>query len=70
MKEIIIIIILLLVLVLTVQYKNYKRNNLKLITKNNKYGNVNNSVNDDINLIGRSKGARMRDNKYEYYNKK
>ena len=62
MKEIIIIIILLLVLVLTVQYKNYKRNNLKSVTKNNNY--------DDINLIGRSKGARMRDNKYEYYSKK
>ena len=62
MKEIIIIIILLLVLVLTVQYKNYKRNNLKSVTKNNNY--------DDINLIGHSKGARMRDNKYEYYSKK
>ena len=61
MKEIIIIIILLLVLVLTVQYKNYKRNNINFFTR---------KKNSNVNLIGKSKGQQMRNNKYEYYSKK
>ena len=65
MLEIIIIICLLLVLLITVQYRRNRRNcengGINLITRNKK---------NNIDLIGRKKGAEIRNNKYNYYTKK